>query len=107
MSLYGIYGTHTPETCLINNRKTAETLVKFENSDFAAIAEKYKLNQVVAQYHSALEHTLLWVVDAEEPRLIEQFCIDTGIASFNYLKIVPLMTFSKGVIPMIRGIHAL
>ena len=107
MSLYGVYGSHTPEACPVNNRKTAETLVEFANSDIASIAGKYKINRVLGQYHSALEHTFLWVVDAEDPHLIEQFCIDTGIASFNYLKIVPLITFGEGVIPRIKKIHEL
>lgn len=107
MSLYGVYGSHTPEACPVNNRKNAEALVNFANTDLSSTAGKYKINQLVGQYHSALEHTFLWIVDAEDPHLIEQFCIDTGIASFNYLKIVPLITFNEGVIPKIKGIHGL
>jgi hypothetical protein len=61
----------------------------------------------VAQFHSALEHTLLWVVDADDPHLIQQFSIDAGMASFNTIKIVPLITFNDGVIPMIKEIHSL
>jgi tetrahydromethanopterin S-methyltransferase subunit H len=107
MSLYGVYGRHTPETCPVNNRKIAEALVNFANIDLASVVGKYKINQLVGQYHSALEHTFLWVVDAEDPHLIEQFCIDMGIASFNYIKIVPLLTFGEGVIPRIKEIHGL
>lgn len=107
MSLYGVYGSHTPETCPVNNRKIAEVLVAFANSDVASVAGKYKINKVIGQYHSALEHTFLWIVDAEDPHLIQQFCIDAGIASFNNLKIVPLITFAEGVIPLITKIHEL
>jgi tetrahydromethanopterin S-methyltransferase subunit H len=107
MSLYGVYGSHTPETCPVNNRKNAEALVNFANTDLESVAGKYKINQLIGQYHSALEHTFLWVVDAEDPHLIEQFCIETGIASFNYLKIVPLITFNEGVVPLIKDIHGL
>lgn len=107
MPLYGIYGSHTPGTCPVNNRKIAEALVNFANIDLASVAGKYKINQLVGQYHSALEHTFLWVVDAEDPHLIEQFSIDTGMASFNYVKIVPLITFGEGVIPRIKKIHEL
>jgi len=107
MALYGVYGSHTPERCPVNNHEIAETLVNFANTDLAAIAGKYKINELVGQYHSALEHTFLWVVDAEDPHLLEQFCIDTGLASFNYLKFVPLITFREGVVPRIKEIHGL
>jgi hypothetical protein len=61
----------TPETCPVNNHKIAEALVNFANIDPASVAGKYKINQLVGQYHSVLEHTFLWVVDAEDPHLIE------------------------------------
>ncbi len=51
------------------------------------------LHKIIGQYHSALEHTFLWVVDAEDPHLVEKFCIDGEIAKFNAVKIVPLITF--------------
>ena len=107
MALYGVYGSHTPEACPVNNRETAESLVAFAKGDIAHIAEKHRINQVLGQYHSALEHTFIWIVDAEDAHNIQQFCIDTGLASFNNLKIVPLITFSDGVIPVIKKIHGL
>lgn len=107
MALYGIYGSHTVDNCPVNNRRVAEALVQFAQSDVSKIAGKYKINGVVAQFHSALEHTLLWVVDSDDPHLIQQFCIDSGMASFNTIKIVPLITFKDGVIPMIKEIHSL
>ena len=107
MALYGIYGSHTVDNCSVNNRRVAEALVQFAQSDVSKIAGKYKINRVVAQFHSALEHTLLWAVDADDPHLIQQFCIDSGMASFNTIKIVPLITFNDGVIPMIKEIHSL
>ena len=48
-------------------------------------------------YHSPLEHTFLWVVDADDPHMVQQFCIDAGIAKFNAAKIVPLITFKDVV----------
>lgn len=107
MELYGIYGSHTPETCPVNNRKVAEAVLQFAKTDIASVAGRYKIKKLVGQYHSALEHTFLWVLDAEDPHLIEKFCIETGIASFNYVKIVPLITFNEGVIPTVKEIHGL
>jgi hypothetical protein len=33
--------------------------------------------------------------------------VETGVASFNRLKIVPLITFSEGVIPLVKKVHGL
>ncbi len=107
MSLYGVYGSHTTEACPVNNKEIAQTLVQFSETDLEPIASKYKINKVIGQFHSALEHTFIWVVDAEDPHLIEEFCIETGLASFNNLKIVPLITFGEGVIPRVKRIHQL
>ncbi len=107
MALYGIYGSHSVDGCPLNNRQIAERVAAFASSDIAGAARKYKINQILGQYHSALEHTFLWVVDAEDPHLIEQFCIDTGVASFNTIKIVPLITFTEGVLGRIKEAHGL
>lgn len=96
MALYGIYGSHTPESCPLNNAEIRKAVLsaasRFGNPDGFS---KYKINKIVGQYHSALEHTFLWIVDAEDPHLLEQFAIDGGIARFNFLKFVPLITFSE------------
>ncbi len=59
MALYGVYGSHTPESCPVNNKKIAEVLADFSNADPASVAGGYKINQVLGQYHYALEHTFL------------------------------------------------
>ena len=107
MALYGVYGSHVVEACPLNNREIAEKVAAFAGSDIAGAARKYKINRILGQYHSALEHTFIWIVDAEDPHLIEQFCIDTGVASFNNIKIVPLITFTEGVVSRIKEIHGL
>ena len=107
MALYGIYGSHTTESCPLNNREVAERVVAVAESDIESTASKYKISEIVGQYHSALEHTFLWIVEAEDPHLIEQFCVETGIASFNRIKIVPLITFSEGVIPLVKKVQGL
>jgi hypothetical protein len=107
MALYGIYGSHAVEACPLNNREVAEKVMALSFSDLAEVNQKYRINQILGQYHSALEHTFLWVVDAEDPHLIEQFCIDSGVASFNAIKIVPLITFKEGVLERIKEIHGM
>jgi len=65
--------------------------------DMSSVLPKYKINKVIGRYHSGLEHTFLWILDAEDPHLIQQFAIDGGMAKFNEVKIVPLMTFEDVV----------
>ena len=98
MALYGIYGRHEIKDCPLNSAKSRKVVLDPKNrglglTDFAS----YKINKVIGRYHSGLEHTFLWIVDAEEPHLIEQLAIDSGVASFNEIKIVPLMTFDDVV----------
>jgi len=63
--------------------------------------------KVLGQYHTALEHTFLWIIDAEEAHLITDFCVEVKVAKFNELKIVPMITFNEGVVPGLRKIHSL
>lgn len=95
--LYGIYGSHTPETCPIYVAKYASVFVDIAEYDPEQMAEAYGIRRIEARYHSALEHTFLWILDADDPRLIEKFAVDTGLASFNTLRIVPVHTFGETV----------
>ena len=97
MALFGIYGRHEIKDCPLNSAESRKIVLEAAKADMGAIAQKYKINKFVGRYHSGLEHTFLWVLDAEDPHLIQQLAIDTKIASFNELKIVPLMTFEDVV----------
>ncbi len=106
MVLYGIYGRHEINMCPWNNVETAKRAVEIANSDLSQMLPKYKINNIVGQYHSGLEHTFLWILDAEDPHQIQQFAVDSGMASFNEVKIVPLITF-QGVAEGAKKIHGL
>ncbi len=95
------------EACPWNNIQTAKLVLGLAESDLEFTAKKYKINGIIGQYHSALEHTFLWVVEAEDSHLIQEFCVATGIATINELKIVPMITFLEGVIPGLKKIHSL
>lgn len=97
MPRYGIYGSHTPDTCPIYLRKFARIFAEIADIDPEDLASAYGIHEIEAQYHSALEHTFLWIVEAEQPHLIEAFAVDTGLASFNTLRIVPIHTFAETV----------
>ena len=106
MALYGIYGSHTVEACPVNNLGNAKALVSFAESDPTPLLSKYRISNVLSQYHSAFEHTFLWVVDADDAHLIQE-ALETGLASFNKLTIVPLITLGEGVIPLLKKVHGL
>ena len=94
MALYGIYGRHEIKDCPLNSSESRKLILDLENPEKKTeVCTNYKINKIVGRYHSGLEHTFLWIVDAEDPHLIQQRAIDTGMASFNEIKIVPLMTF--------------
>lgn len=97
MARYGVYGSHTPDTCPIYFPRFARVFAEIAELDPEEMAEAYGIHRIEGQYHSALEHTFLWIVEAEEPHLIEEFAVDTGLASFNTLRIVPVHTFAETV----------
>jgi hypothetical protein len=49
--------------------------------------------KLLQQYHSALEHTFTWIVDAKEAHSVQNFMIESSWAKFNTVKIVPLGTY--------------
>lgn len=106
MALYGVYGRHEIKDCPWNNAQTAKGVIEAANRDMKAILPKYKINKIVGQYHSGLEHTFLWIFDAEDAHQIQQFAVENGIAKFNEVKIVPLIEF-KDVVEGAKKIHGL
>ena len=97
MALYGIYGRHEISDCPWNNEQTGKRVIQASKADLGKILPKYKINAIKGQYHSGLEHTFLWILDAEEPHLVQSWAVDNGMAKFNEVKIVPLETF-EGVV---------
>ncbi len=106
MALYGIYGRHEIDQCPWNNKERAKEVIEIANSDLSKMLPNYKIHNIVGQYHSGLEHTFLWILDAEDTHLIEQFAVDAGVAKFNEVKIVPITEF-KGVVAGAKKIHGL
>ncbi len=91
MALYGIYGSHTTEACPLNNPHNRKLVIE-GGPQFKQLAEKANV-KVVGQYHSALEHTFVWVLDAKDAQTVEALMIQGGIHKFNKITIVPLITF--------------
>lgn len=99
MALFGIFGTHTVDVCPLNNKTSAKTMVRMseKSADASNNRSRYGINRIIGRYHSALEHTFIWIVDAESAHQLEKFLIDIGSAKFNSSKIVPLINFEEVV----------
>ena len=92
MGLYGIYGSHTTEACPLNSAETRK-LVLEHGPKIVEEANKQNI-KIINQYHSGLEHTFLWVVEANDAHLVQSFFTTSYLSKINALKIVPLITYS-------------
>ncbi len=103
MGLYGIYGSHTTESCPLNNKENRRYVIE-GGPKFKLLAESANV-KVIGQYHSGLEHTFLWIVDAKDAQTVEQLMVQAGVHKFNALTMVPLTTF-EGVIEKCKQIES-
>ena len=94
MALYGIYGEHTQAACPLYNKENRQDLLRGA-PELEKRAEKMGM-KILHQFHSGLEHTFLWVVDADNADLIQELMARTA-GRYNTVKIVPLVTF-QGVL---------
>ena len=102
MGLYGIYGSHTTESCPLNNQKFRKMVIE-GGPQIKQLAEGAGV-KIIGQYHSGLEHTFLWVVEAKDAHTVEALMFQAGVHSFNAVTIVPLNTFD-GVIAKCKQIE--
>jgi hypothetical protein len=103
MGLYGIYGEHAQEACPLYNEENRRSILKEDKMKrIEKLAQKYN-TKFLGQYHSGLEHTFLWIAEADNAQSIEQLMMITA-ARFNTIKIVPLITF-QGVIETCKKIE--
>src|SRR5215469_9489278 len=76
MSLYGIYGEHTQEACPLYNEQNRKFLLANVTNQVKN-AQRHNV-KILHQSPSALEHTFFWVVDADNPHLVEEFMARTA-----------------------------
>ncbi len=95
MGTYGIYGSHTTEACPLNNKENKKLLIE-AGSTFEKDANAKGI-KVLSMYHSGLEHTFEWIVEAPGAHPIWDLMVETKVAKFNATKIVPLWTTAQAV----------
>lgn len=92
MSLFGVFATHSPESCPLNNKQSKNTLIQIDDK-IKSITEKFHVKKIHGFYMSVLEHQWVIIVEADSAHEIETMCIEAGISGFNTVKIVPLNNF--------------
>ena len=90
-SLYGIFGIHSVESCPLNNAETRSLVIKMAE-ELDKIANRNNI-RILHRYHSGLEHTFVWIVDAQSAHSIQSFMTESAWAKFNSIKIVPLAAY--------------
>ena len=101
MALFGVFATHSPESCPLNNKQSRDTFVQIDEKIKAATT-KHNISRIVGFYLSVLEHEWVIILEASSAHGIETMCIDAGISAFNTVKIVPLNNFDV-VMERIKG----
>lgn len=99
--LFGVFATHSPESCPLNNTKSRDLLLQMDKK----LEERMLPNgvtQIVGFYFSVLEHEWTIILMADNAHGIETLCIGAGISAFNTVKIVPLTEFGAAL-KRIRG----
>lgn len=93
--LYGIFGNHTTELCPLNNNVNRVLMIDISKR-LTDISTRNHVN-LKHQFHSALEHSFFWILDAENGHVVQKFMIELGMARFNSMKIFPIGTFQNFV----------
>lgn len=94
--LFGVFATHNPESCPLNN-KQSRTIFLGMQKKIQANKKKFNISKVTGFYMSVLEHQWIIILDAKNAHDIEQFCIAVGISAISTVKIVPMNDFSVTV----------
>ena len=92
--LFGVFATHSPESCPMTNEASKETFLELKNK-LDIEMKKYNINKIVEFYMSVLEHQWIIIIDAIHAHDIEKLCMDVGIASTSIVKIVPLNQYDE------------
>lgn len=87
--LFGVFATHSPESCPLNNKCSKKILLQVQTK-LKANQKKFSVSKVVAFYMSVLEHQWIIILDAKSAHDIEQLCIAIGISAISTIKIVPM-----------------
>ncbi len=91
--LFGVFATHNPESCPLNNKESKKMFTGMKRR-LDSNLKKFNITKLIGFYMSVLEHEWIIILDAKNAHDIEQFCIAVEISSISIVKIVPLSDLS-------------
>ena len=91
--LFGVFATHSPESCPMNNKCSKKIFMQVQ-SKLEKSQKKFSVTKILGFYMSVLEHQWIIILDAKNAHDIEQLCIAVGISSMSTIKIVPINDIS-------------
>lgn len=94
--LFGVFATHSPESCPLNNKTSREMFMQIQDK-IEANLDGFKVSKILGFYLSVLEHEWIIILDADNSHDIEKLCIDVGISSVSTVKIVPISMYSDAI----------
>ncbi|HXU95507.1 MAG TPA: hypothetical protein VFP45_03625 [Candidatus Nitrosotalea sp.] len=99
--LFGIFATHDPQSCPLNNRSSKKIFLEIEKN-MKKNLKKFNVKKIISFYMSVLEHQWIIIIDAKNAHDLENLCIAVGISSISTVKIVPMNDFQV-VVKRIRS----
>ena len=82
---YGIYGTHTTEACPLFNEENKKLLLQVASTfEKDASAKGIK---ILSMYHSGLEHTFEWIVEAPGAHAIQDLMVKLRLQNLMQQKL--------------------
>jgi hypothetical protein len=85
MLVFAVSMKHPPESCPMFNNEVKERL-KEKVSQREEVAKKHEV-KVISACTSVLEHLIYYVVEAPSQLAVENFFMETGMASWNSIEI--------------------
>jgi hypothetical protein len=99
--LFGIFATHDPQSCPLNNKTSKKIFLEIEKN-MKKNLKKFNVKKIISFYMSVLEHQWIIIIDAKNAHDLENLCIAVGISSISTVKIVPMNDFQV-VVKRIRS----
>lgn len=82
--------------------KSSKSIVAEMDKKIEESMPKNGVQKIHGFYFSVLEHEWTIIVEAEDAHSVEKFCIESGIATFSTVKVVPLTDW-KTALQRIKG----
>jgi hypothetical protein len=93
--LFVLLAEHTADVCPLSNAKTRDLLIQI-GQDIPAIAERNNVQLVAGPYVNR-EHIVVSVVEAERADDVDRFILDSRLAQWNTVRILPSLAIAEGM----------